>query len=177
MMLVLLVWFRKCASVFLYENSHCNLVLGRSVILEGTSVLFHLFRKWWKRVEYLQWASAIKKQRHYFVNKGLSSQGYGFSCGHVQMWELDYKESCVPKNWCFWTVVLGKTLESLRQQGDQTSQSLQKLIWIFIRWTDVEAEAPILWPSDVKKRFIKKDPCAGKDWRQEEKGMTEDEMV
>ena len=93
MMLVLLVWFRKCASVFLYENSHCNLVLGRSVILEGTSVLFHLFRKWWKRVEYLQWASAIKKQRHYFVNKGPSSQGYGFSSGHVSMWELDCEES------------------------------------------------------------------------------------
>ena len=120
----------------------------------------------------------IKKQRHYSVNKGLSHQGYGFSSGHVWMWELDYKESWVPKNWCFWTMVLEKTLESpldckeiqpVHPKGDQS--------WVFIGRTDVEAETPILWPSDVKSWLIWKEPDAGKDWGQEEKGMTEDEMV
>ena len=93
----------------------------------------------------------IKKQRHYFVNKGPSSQGYGFSSGYAWMWELDYKESWVPKNWCFWTVVLGKTLESpldckeiqpVHSKGDQS--------WVFPGRTDVEAETPILWPPDAK---------------------------
>ena len=120
----------------------------------------------------------IKKQRHYFVNKGPSSQEYGFSSGCVWMWELDYKESCVPKNWCFWTVVLEKTLESpldcqeiqpVHPKGDQS--------WVFIGRTDVEAETSILWPPDTKSWLTGKDPDAGKDWRQEEKGMTEDEMV
>ena len=92
----------------------------------------------------------IQKQRHYFVNKGLSSQGYGFSSGHVWMWELDFKESWVPKNWCFWTVVLEKTLESpldckeiqpVHRKGDQS--------WILIGRTDAEAETPILWPPDA----------------------------
>ena len=116
--------------------------------------------------------------RHYFVNKGPSSQGYGFSSGHVWMWALDCKESWVPKNWCFWTVVLEKTLESpldckeiqpVHPKGDQS--------WVFIGRTDVEAETPILLPPDVKSWLIEKDPDAGKDWGQEEKGMTEDEMV
>ena len=120
----------------------------------------------------------IKKQKHYFVNKGLSSQGYGFSNGHVWMWELDYKESWVLKNWCFWTVVLEKTLESpldckeiqpVHLKGDQS--------WMFIGRTDTEAETPIRWPPDAKNWLIWKDPDAGKDWRQEEKGMAEDEMV
>ena len=116
----------------------------------------------------------IQKQRHYFANKGLSSQGYGFSSSHVWMWELDYKESWAPKNWCFWTVVLEKTLESpldckikpVHSKGDQS--------WVFIGRTDVEAETPILGPPDAKSW---KDPDAGKDWGQEEKGPTEDEMV
>ena len=108
----------------------------------------------------------------------MSSQGYGFSSGHVWMWELDYKESWLPKNWCFWTVVLEKTLESLldckeiqlvHPKGDQS--------WVFIGMTDVEAETPILWPPDVKSWLIWKDSDAEKDWGQEEKGMTEDEMV
>ena len=120
----------------------------------------------------------IKKQRHYFANKGPSSQGYGISSGHVWMWELDYKESWAPKNWCFWIVVLEKTLESpldckeirpVHPKGDQS--------WIFIGKTDVEAETPILWPPDVKNWLTGKDPNAGKDWGQEEKGTTEDEMV
>ena len=118
------------------------------------------------------------KQRHYFVNKGPSSQGYGFSSGHVWMWELYYKESWAPKNWCFWIVVLEKTLQSpldckevqpVRPKGDQS--------WVFIGRTDVEAETPIFWPPDAKSWLIWKDPDAGKDWRQEEKGTTKDEMV
>ena len=120
----------------------------------------------------------IKKQRHYFANKGPSSQGYGFSSGHVWMWELDYKESWVLKNWCFWTVVLEKTLESpldckeiqpVHPNGDQS--------WVFIGKTDVEAETSVLWPPDAKSWLIWKDPDAGKDWGQEEKGTTEDKMV
>jgi len=94
------------------------------------------------------------------------------------LWELDYKESWAPKNWCFWTMVLEKTLESsldckeiqpVHTKGDQS--------WIFIGKTDAEAETPILWPPDSKNQLIGKDPDGGKDWRWEEKGMTEDEMV
>ena len=120
----------------------------------------------------------IKKQRHYFANKGPSSQGYGFSSGHVWMWELDYKESLAPKNWSFWTVVLEKTLESpldckeiqpVHPKGDQS--------WVFIGRTDADTETPILWPPDAKNWLIRNDPDAGKNWGQEKKGMTEDEMV
>ena len=121
---------------------------------------------------------SILKNRHYFVNKGPSSQGYGFSSGHVWMWELDYKESWTLKNWCFWTVMLEKTLESpldckdihpVHAKGNQS--------WVFIGRTDVEAETPILWSPDGKNWVAGKDPDAGKGWRQEEKGTTEDEMV
>ena len=120
----------------------------------------------------------IKKQRHYFTSKGPSSQSYGFSSSHVWMWELDYKESWVPKNWCFWTMVLGKTLESpLHCKEIQPVNLKGNQSWILIGRTDAEAEPPILWPPDVKNRLIGKDPDAGKDWRQEEKGTTEDEMV
>ena len=101
-----------------------------------------------------------------------------FSSGHVWMWELDYKESWTVKNWCFLTVVLEKTLASpldckeiqpVHSKGDQS--------WMFIGRTDIEAETTILWPPDVKSWLIWKDPDAGKDWRQEENGVTEDEMV
>ena len=110
------------------------------------------------------------------MDKGPSSQGYGFSSGHVWMWELDCEESWVPKNWCFWIVVLEKTLESLLQstkikpvnpKGDQ--------LWIFIGRTD--AEAPILGPPDAKSQVIRKDLDAGKDWRQKEEAIAEDEVV
>ena len=120
----------------------------------------------------------IKKQRHHFPNKGLSSQSYGFSSSHVWMFELNHKESWAPKNWCFWTVVLEKTLESpldckkiqpIHPKGNQS--------WIFIGRTDAEAETPVLWPPEVKSWLIGKDPAAGKDRGQEEKGMAEDEMV
>ena len=133
-------------------------------------VLSHLTSSNRKVLELLRFCSWVK-QRHYFANKGLSSQGYGFSSSHVWMWELDYKESWAPKNWCFWTVVLEKTLESpldckevhpVHPKGDQS--------WVFIGRTDVEAETPILWPPDGKNWLIGKDPNAGKNWRQEEKG-------
>ena len=105
----------------------------------------------------------IKKQRHYFANKGPSTQDYGFSSSHVWMWELDYKESWMPKNRCFWTVVLEKTLESpLDCKEIQPVHPKGNQSWIFIGRTD--AEAPILWPPDVKNWLIWKDPDAGKDW-------------
>ena len=112
------------------------------------------------------------------TNKGPSSQGYGFSSSHVWMWELDYKESWVPENWCFWTVVLEKALGSpLDYKEIQPFHPKGNQSWLFIGRTDVEAETPILWPPNVKSWPIWKDPDAWKDWRQEEKGMTESEMV
>ena len=101
-----------------------------------------------------------------------------FSRSHVWMWELDYKESWAPKNWCFWTVVLEKTLESpLKCKEIQPVNPKGNQSWLFIERTDAEAEAPIIWPPVVKGWLIRKDPDAGKDWRQEEKGITKDEMV
>ena len=130
----------------------------------------------WKN-SYGQSRQHIEKQRHYFVSKGPSSQGYGFSSSHVWMWELDYKESWVPKNWCFWTVVLEKTWESLDCREIQPVHSKGNQSWIVIGRTDAEAEAPILSPPDAKNWLLRKDPDAGKDWRQEEKRVTKDNMV
>ena len=119
----------------------------------------------------------IKKWRHHFASKGPCSQSYGFPSSPVRMWELDHKEGWVPKNLCFW-IELEETLKSpldckeikaVNPKGNQP--------WIFIRRTDAEAEAPILWPSDVKSQLIRKDPDAGKDWRQKKKRAAEDEMV
>ena len=121
--------------------------------------------------------STLKKQRHYFDNLGLYSESYGFSSSHVQIWEVDHKEGWVPKNWCFWTVVLGKTLESpldfkeikpVNPKGNQP--------WIFIERTDAEAEAPIPWPPEMKSWLTGKDPDAGKDGVQPERKVAEDEM-
>ena len=121
----------------------------------------------------------IKKLRHYFANKGASSQNYGFSSSHVCMWELGYEESWAAKNSYFWTVVLEKALEgpsdSKEIQPNEISKGGQS--WIFIGRTDAEAETPKLWPPDVKNWLIGKDPDAGKNGSQEEKGPTEDEMV
>ena len=131
----------------------------------------------WKK-SYDQQRQHLKKQRHYFANKVQSSQGYGFSSSHVWMWELDYKESWVLKNWCFWTAVLEKTLESpLDCREIQPVHPKGNQSWIFIGGTDVETETPILWPPDAESWHIEKDPDSGKDWGQEEKGMTDDEMV
>ena len=112
------------------------------------------------------------------ANKCLYSQSYGFSSSHVRMWQLDHKKAWAPKNWCFQTVVLEKILESplesneikpVNPKGDQH--------WIFIGRIDAEAESPVLWPPDVKSGLTGKDPDAGKDWEQEEKLATEDEMA
>ena len=131
----------------------------------------------WKE-SYDQPRQHIQKQRHYFANKGPSSLGYGFSPGHVWMWELDCEESWAPKNWCFWSVVLEKTLESpldckeiqpVLSEGDQP--------WTLFGRNDAKAEAPVLWPPHAKSWLIGKDSDAGRDWGQEEKGVTEDEMA
>ena len=125
----------------------------------------------WKE-SYDQPRQPIKKQRYYFANQGPSSQGYGFSSSHVWMWELDYKESWVPKNWCFWSVVLQKTLESpldckeiqpVHPKGNQSWIFIEgDQSWIFIERTDVEAETPILWPPDVENWLIWKVLMLGK---------------
>ena len=131
----------------------------------------------WKK-SYDQPRQHIKKQRHYFADKGPASQSYGFSSSHVWTWELDYKESWALKNWCFWTVVLEKSLESpsdckdfkpVHPKGNQS--------WIFIGRTDAEIETPVLSLPYANNWLIGKDPNAEKDWSQKEKGMTENEMV
>ena len=130
-----------------------------------------------RKKSYEQPRHHIKKQRHYFANKGPSSQSYGFSSSRVWMWELDHKESWALKNWCFWAVVLEKTVESpldckeikpINPKGNQS--------WIFLEGTDAEAEIPIVWPTDAKNWLIWKDSDTGKDWRRE-KGMIENEMA
>ena len=130
-------------------DGHCSHEIKRRLLL-GRKVMTNL--------------DSILKRRD-FVKKDLSSQGYGFSRGHVWIWELDYKESWAPKNWCFWTMVLKKTLESplacmeiqpVHPKGDQP--------WVFIGRTDVEAETLILWPPNVKSWLIGKDPDSGRDW-------------
>jgi len=131
------------------------------------------------RKSYDQPRQHIKKQRHYFPDRGSSSQSYGFSSGHVWMWELDYKELM------FWTVVLEgtlmvleETLESLLDCKEmQPVHPKGNQSWLFIRRTDAEAETPGLWPPDAKNWLIWRAPDAGKDWRREEKRTTEGEMV
>ena len=129
----------------------------------------------WKE-SYEKPRQCIQKQRHHFADQGPYSQSYGFSSSHVRMWELDCEEGWMPKNWCFQIVVLNKTLESpldckeiklINPRGSQT--------WIFTGRTDSEAEA--LWLSGVKSQLIEKDFDTGKDWRQKEKGVVEDEML
>ena len=120
---------------------------------------------------------SILKSRHYFANKGLSSQSYGFSNSYVWMWELDCEEGWALKNWCFWTVVLEKTLESpLHCKKIQPVNPKGNQSWIFIGKTDAEAETPVLWLPDVNYWLTGKDPDVGKDWGQE-KEVIEDEMV
>ena len=131
----------------------------------------------WKE-SYDQPRQHIQEQRYYFANKGLSSQGYAFSCGHVWMSELDCEEGWEPKNWCFWTVVLEKTpvsplyckeIQPVHPKGDHP--------WDFFGRNDAKAEAPVLWPPHAKSWVTGKDSDAGRDWGQEEKGTTEDEMA
>ena len=122
--------------------------------------------------------NSVLKSRNITLPTKVHIVGYRFSSSHEQMWELDHKEGWAPKNWCFWIVVMEKTLESpldckkiklVNPKGNQP--------WIFIGGTDAEAEAPMLWPLDVKSQFTGKDPDAGKDWGQEKTGATKDEMV
>ena len=110
------------------------------------------------------------------VNRGPYSQSYGFSSSHVWMWKLDHEEGGALKNWYFWTMVLENTLDSPMDCKIELVNLRGNQFWIFIGWTDAEAEPSILWPPDVKSWLTGKDTDAGKDWRQE-KGTTEDEMV
>ena len=135
------IFYASCAEVVYLFYLRC-LLLGRKVMTNLGSIL---------------------KSRHYFANKGPSSQGYGFSSGHLWMWELDYKEGWAPKNWCFWTVVLEKTLESaldckeiqpVHPKGDQS--------WVFIGRTDIEAETPMLWPPMQRTDSLEKNLMLGK---------------
>ena len=121
----------------------------------------------------------IKKQRHYFADKGPSRQSYGFSSSHVWMWELDCEESWALKGWCFWTVVLEKNPESpLDSKEIKPVDTIRNQSWILIGRTDVKADAPILWPPKSAMSWLPgKDPHSGKDRKQEEKGMTEDDWM
>ena len=119
----------------------------------------------WKK-SYEKPRQHIKKQEHYIAHKGLCSQSYGFSSSHVWMWELDHKEGWALKNWCFWIVVLEKTLENpLDCKEIQPVNPKGNQSWIFIGRTDAEAETLVLWSPDAKSWLIWKDPDAGKDWR------------
>ena len=113
----------------------------------------------WKK-SYYKYRQHIKKQRYYFADNVPYSQRYGYSSSHVWMWESDHNEGWSSKNCCFGTVVLDKTLESLEQQGDLTNQSKRRSV-LTIYWR-IHAEAPILWPPDVKSQ-LREDPDAGKD--------------
>ena len=120
----------------------------------------------------------IKNQRYHFADKGPYNQSFGFPSSHVWMWELDHKKDEALKNWCFWIVVLEKILESpLDCKEIKLINSKGNQPWIFMGRTDAEAEAPVLWPPDVKSRLTEKDPHAGKDWERKEKWVAEDEMV
>ena len=120
----------------------------------------------------------IIKQRHHFANKGLYSSDYSLSNRHVQIWELDHREGWAQKNWCFRIVVLKRTLESpLDYKEIKPVNTKGNQLWIIIERTDAKAEAPKFWPSDAKSQLFGKDLGVGKDWRQEEKGVTEDDMV
>ena len=160
-------------------NSGRLYILGTKITVDGdcSHEIKRMLTPW--KETYDQPRQHIKTQKHYFANKGPSSQSYGFPSGHVWMWELDYKASWAPKNWCSWTVVLEKTtLESPLDCKDiQPVHPKEDQSWVFIGRTDVEAETPILQPPDAKSWLICKDPDAGEDWKQEKKGMTEDEMV
>ena len=129
----------------------------------------------WKK-SYNQPRQYIKKQRHYFADNGLSSQGYGFSSGHVWMWELDYKEAWAPKNWCFWIVVLEKTLESPLDKKEIKQSILKEISPEYYSLEGLMLKLQYFGPLR-QSQLIGKDPDAGKDWRQEEKGTKEDEMV
>ena len=119
----------------------------------------------------------MQKQRHYLANKILPSQGYRIYSGHVWMWELDCEESWVLKNWCFWTLVFEKSLESPLDCKEIHPVHSEDKPWDFFGRKDAKSETPILWPPHVKSWLIGKKSYVGRDWGQEEKGATEDEMA
>ena len=160
--------WKQCQTLFFWAPKSLQMVIAAMKLKDAYS----LEGKLWPTKQH------IKKQRHYFANKGPSSQSYGFSSSYVWMWELDYEESWALKNWCFWTVVLEKTLESpLDSKEIQPVHPKGNQSWIFNGRTDAEAKDPILWPPDAKSRPTGKNSDAGKDWGQEEKGTTGDELV
>ena len=160
------------------ETVHDFIFLGSKITADGDysheiKRHLHLGRKAMTDLD-----SILKSRDITLLTKGPYCQSYGFSSSHVWMWEVDYNESWAPKNWCFWTVVLEKTLESpLDNKEIQPVHLKGNEFWKFTGKTDVETETPVLWPPDMKNWFIQKDPNSRKDWRQVEKGMTEDEMV
>ena len=150
--------------------------LGSNIITDGDlshkiKRCFLLGRKAMRNLD------SMLKSRHLFAHNGLYSQSYGFSSSHVWMWELDHKEGCTPNNWCF-QIVLEETLESLLDCKEiKPMNPKRNQPWIFIERTDAEAEAPMFWPPDVKSQLTGKYSDAGKERRQKEKRVTEDEMV
>ena len=161
--------WKQCQTLIFWAPRSLQMVTAAMKLKDTCSLEGKLWQTW----------QHIKKQRHYFVDKSPSSQGYGFSNSHVWMQDLDCEEGCwVPKNWCFWTVVLEKTLESpldckeiqpVHSEGDQP--------WVFLGRNDAKAETPVLWPPHTKSWLIGKVSDAGRDWGQEEKGTTENEMA
>ena len=160
----------RCSAFFTVQLSHPYMTTGRlghswSRISDSEMNLREQFTYDWPRQH-------MKKQRHCFTNKGPPNQRYGFSSSHIWMWELDYT-----KNWCFWYAMFDKTPEShLDCKEIQAVHPKGNHSWIVIGRADAEAQTPTFWPPDGKNWCIWKDPDAGPDWRQEEKGMTEDEM-
>ena len=157
-----------------------DFILGASKITADGDCSHEIIRHLFLGRKVMTNLDSIFKSRdiNYFANKGPSSQGYGFSSGYVWMWKFYCEESWALKNWCFWTVVLEKTLESpldckeiqpVYSKGDQS--------WVFFGRTDAKAETPVLWPPHAKSWLIGKDPDARRDWGQEEKGMTKHEMA
>ena len=148
----------------IYEDGDCSYEIERCLLL-ARKVITNL-------------DSVLKSRDITLPTKAHLVKAIFFSSGHVWMWELDYKDNWVLKNWCFWTVMLEKSIESPLDCKDiQPDHPKGNQSWMFTKKADVEAETPILWPPDVKCWLIWRDPIAGKDWRQEEKGMTEDEMI
>ena len=158
--------WKQCQTLFFVAPKSLHMVIATMKLKDTYSLEGKLWPTW----------IAYSKAETLLCHQGSSSQGYSFSSGHLWMWELDCEESWMPKNWCFWTVVLEKTLESpldckeiqaVHSEGDQP--------WDFSGRNDAKAETPILWPLDANSWLIWKDPDAGKVWRWEEKGITENE--
>ena len=154
--------WKQCQTLFFWAPKSLQMVTAAMILKDAYSLEE---KSWPTSIAYL-------KQRHYFANKSPSSQGYGFSWGHVWMWELDCEEGWAPRNWCFWSVALEKTLESpldckeiqpVHSEGDQS--------WVFFGRSDAKAETPVLWPPHVKSWLIGKDSDVGRDWGRRRRGQ------